>query len=235
MCHRNQRPLRKAIEEARRNLTDTHPHSPVICRHYVDKLLTHFLIDYTYFEYLSEIFQSIVRSLGESVAGDEKLFHFTGNTPYLIQVPFKLANIGFWIYQLVATLGYGLPFMVHMRMMAVQPSLGESAPIHNAVKNWKMVIDKCLLVFDSYYASASSIRILTALDKASESFGASQSKTVCRFIGSVRPDRGKLEEYYTKIMFRDITIYIDNIERYCCPSRAANSSYVVWYALPFHG
>ena len=108
----------------------------------MDKLLAYLLIDFMYFENLSENFQSIVRSLRESVAGDEKLFHFTGNTVYLIQVPSKPAKIGFWIYQLVATLDYGLPFMVYMRMMAVQPSLGEPAPVHNAEKDWKGVIDK---------------------------------------------------------------------------------------------
>ena len=127
VCHRNQRPLREAIEEARRHFTDAHPNLPAICRHYVEKLLAHFLIDHTYIEYLSENFQSIVRSLGESVAGDGKLFHFTGNTAYIIQVPSKPAKIGSWIYQLAATLGNGLPFMVYMRMMAVQPFLGESA------------------------------------------------------------------------------------------------------------
>ena len=53
--HRNQRPLREAIEETRRHFTDAHSNLPAICRHYVDKLLAHFLIDHTYFEYLSEI------------------------------------------------------------------------------------------------------------------------------------------------------------------------------------
>ena len=42
VCHRNQRPLREEIEEARRHFTDAHPNSPAICRHYVDKLLAHF-------------------------------------------------------------------------------------------------------------------------------------------------------------------------------------------------
>ena len=188
----------EAIKEARRHFTDAHPNSPAICRHRVDKLLAHFLIDHTYFEY-----QSTVRSLGESVAGDEKLFHFTGNTAYII-LPSKPAKIGFWVYQVAATLGNGLPFMVHMRMMAVQPSLGESAPVHNAAKDWKRVIDKfhmpCVLVFDSYYTSTESIRILTASDQTSEGSGASQSKTVCRFIGSVRPDRYSLTDAFSGLV-----------------------------------
>ena len=56
VCHRNQRPLRKAIEEARPHFTDAHSNSPAICRHYVNKLLAQFLIDHTYFEYLLENF-----------------------------------------------------------------------------------------------------------------------------------------------------------------------------------
>ena len=54
----------------------------------------------------------------------------------------------------------------------------------------------CVLVFDSYYTSAESIRILTASDQASEGSGASQSKTVRRFIGSVRPDRRRLKDAF---------------------------------------
>ena len=85
MYHRNQRPLREAIEEAMRHFTDAHPKSPAICRHYVDKFLASFLIGHTYFEYLAENFQCVMTSLGESVAGDEKLFRFTAYTAYIIQ------------------------------------------------------------------------------------------------------------------------------------------------------
>ena len=94
--------------------------------------------------------------------------------------------------------------MVYMRMMAVQPSLGESAPVHNAEKDWKRVIDNfhmpCVLVFDSYYTSAETIRIVTASDQASEGSGAPQSKTVCRFIGSVRPDRYSLTDAFSGLV-----------------------------------
>ena len=46
-----------------------------------------------------------MRSLRELTAGDEKLFHFKGNTVYLIHVLSKPGKIGFLIYQLRATLG----------------------------------------------------------------------------------------------------------------------------------
>ena len=60
-------------------------------REVVRMLLAHFLIGHTYFELLSENFQSNVRSFG-----DEKLFHYKGNTACIIQVPSKRAKIGFW-------------------------------------------------------------------------------------------------------------------------------------------
>ena len=58
ICHRNQRPLREAIEEARRHFTDAHPHTH-ICRYCVDNLRAHFLIDHTSFECLSENFNAL--------------------------------------------------------------------------------------------------------------------------------------------------------------------------------
>ena len=63
MCHRNQRLLREAIEEAKLHFKDTHPHSTVIGWRNVDKLLAHFLIDHTHFELPSENLESFVRSL----------------------------------------------------------------------------------------------------------------------------------------------------------------------------
>ena len=39
---------------------------------------------------------------------------------------------GFWVYQL-AVLGYNLPFKVYTRL--VTASLGESAPVHDAVED----------------------------------------------------------------------------------------------------
>ena len=47
-----------------------------------------------------------------------------------------------------------------------------------------------------YYTSAKYIRILTAPDEASESFGASQSKIVC----SVRPDRYSLTDAFSGLV-----------------------------------
>ena len=39
---------------------------------------THFLFDYRYSKQLSHNFRAILRGIGDRVAGDEKLLHFTG-------------------------------------------------------------------------------------------------------------------------------------------------------------
>ena len=57
------------------------------------------------------------------------------------------------MYQLVAQLGNGLPFLIHMRMMAHETVRGERAPVRDVVRAWRDVIvsssRRCILVFDS--------------------------------------------------------------------------------------
>ena len=57
-----------------------------------------------------------------------------------------------------------------------------------------------MLVFDSYNTSAESKCILTASEKESDGFGVFQSKTVCRFIGSVSPDRHSLADAFAGLV-----------------------------------
>lgn len=70
-------------------------------------------LGHTHLKLLSKKFQCIIRSLGESVAGNVKLFHFESNTDYAIQVTSLLVKNGFWVYQLMATweMAYRLSFM----------------------------------------------------------------------------------------------------------------------------
>ena len=52
------------------------------------------------------------------MSGDEKLFHFTGNSCHIMLVPLKPSRIGLWMYELVTQLGNGLPILIHMRIHA---------------------------------------------------------------------------------------------------------------------
>ena len=67
--------------------------------------MTYILIDQRVFRIFVGDFQSIVRSLGESVAVTR-----SSSTSRSLLVPSKKAKIGIWIYQLTATLGNNLPF-----------------------------------------------------------------------------------------------------------------------------
>ena len=157
-------PLRTDINEARNYfLAIFHNDQPPNAR-VLDKLFSHVLISHELFERMSKLFQGLLRNLGTSVSGDEKLFHCTGDSCHIMVVPSKPSRIGLWMYQLVAQLGYSLPFLIiHMRMMAHETVRGERAPEHGVVRAWRDVIvsfSRCILVFDSYYFSADSVNVL---------------------------------------------------------------------------
>ena len=69
-------------------------------------------------------------------------------------VPSKPSRIGLWTYHLVAQLGNGLPFLIHMKMMAHDTVRGERAPVHEVVRAWRDVIvsvsRRCILVIDFF-------------------------------------------------------------------------------------
>ena len=152
----------------------------------LDKLFAHFMISHELFEGMSNFFQELLRNLGTSVSGDEKLYHFTGNFCHIMVVPSKHSRIGMWMYQLVAQLGNGLPFLIHMRMMTHETVRGERAPVHEVVRARKDIIvsfsRRCISVFDSYYFSADSVNVL-------EEPLASGRQSGLRFIGAVTPTK----------------------------------------------
>ena len=151
------------------------------------------LISHEFYENLSICFQGLLRNLGSSVSGDKKHFHITGNSCYIKFVPSKPSRIGLWMYQLVAQLSNGLPILIHMRMQAVETALGERAPMHQVVRDWRSVIEsfshRCILVFDSYYFSADSVNVL-------EEPLASDRPSRVKFIGAVTPTKFPLCEAF---------------------------------------
>lgn len=111
-----------------------------------------------WFEAISANFQSILTSLGEKVAGDEKLFHFTGDTPYLRLVPTKPDRIGLWMYELCVNLPNKKPYLVHCSMEKGSAKLGISSTVLDIITKWVNVIEKfednaVILFIDSYYHS----------------------------------------------------------------------------------
>ena len=162
-----QRPLETAVNEARKVFQDQFPTSQIPNTKCILKLFTYFLLNFKWYEKIFDNCQGILRHIGDYVAGDEKLYHYTGETGYIMKVPSKPAPIGLWIYQLVCELENRLPFLIHFRMMASQSSRSESAPVDEAVADWIRVVNNfphkpALVVFDSYYFSTGSLSRLNS-------------------------------------------------------------------------
>lgn len=66
----------------------------------IEKIHSQLCLDAEDEKQLSANFQSVVLSLGQWVAGDEKLFHYTGNSAFIRSVPSKPDRIGLWNYEL---------------------------------------------------------------------------------------------------------------------------------------
>lgn len=161
----NKRPLRDAVIEARDHFKETFPRVEPLAINKALKLMACALIKKEYFEELSNNFQSLVRSLGEYVAGDEKLLHFTGNSGDIRLVLSKPDRVGLWFYELAMPLSNGRSYMLYIRLHSANKAVGESIPCSEVVKSWANVVQRLgdpntLIVFDSYYLDATGRRYL---------------------------------------------------------------------------
>jgi hypothetical protein len=113
-------------------------------------------------------FYQFVLKLGQYIAGDEKLWGFTGNSGNIRLCISKPDRIGFWFYQLCAIFSNGLPYLLKLSM---HDSTKEHVPVASIVKGWIDVVKsigqdsvpvgqlpnpKCFLSADSYYMAADS-------------------------------------------------------------------------------
>lgn len=104
--------------------------------------------------------QNLFVHLGEFAAGDEKLFHFTGNSADIMMVPSKPDKIGFWFYELAISLSCGLAFMVDLRMKYCKRGIEH---VDTIVMRWVEAMAQfsevrpkgcpMMLAFDMYYLS----------------------------------------------------------------------------------
>lgn len=163
------RPLRTAIEEAQEFFKDYYEKPPGIS--VTEYLATHFLLTNDYFKDLSSNFQSIVVNLGQSVAGDEKLLHFTGDSKDVRLCLTKPDRIGLWFYELCGFLENGLSYMLYVRLHDANKKLRETIHVVEIVQEWIDVVKrvhteeevwepKTLLCMDSYYLDNASRSVL---------------------------------------------------------------------------
>lgn len=155
-------PLREAIKEALNHFREISPHNnniPGIDK--ISKYLSCFTINSLLFEELSRNFQSGIIRFGRSVAGDEKLLYFTGETVDFRKVPSKPDSKGIWFYELVCKLSKDLPYMLHMKLQTEREDFGGTNSTKDVVSQWGEVVKRdnntVLLVFDSYYTTNDAI------------------------------------------------------------------------------
>lgn len=143
---------------------------------------------------ISRKFCSIIDSLGQYVAGDEKLFKFTGNSTNVRLVVSKPDRVGLWFYELCGELQSGLPFLLHVFLHHNQEG---TITVDSVVKRWIDVMKtvgktrvpdnelpnpKCILAADSYYLTNS---VKTLMEKS--------ANQQIKFTFSVNKDRMKPE------------------------------------------
>ncbi len=101
--------------------------------------------------------------MGEGVAGEEKLFHYTGDSPFLSYVPTKPEQIGYWMMSCVSS--WQVTVTDHMKMDCGCSKLGISSPVIGIVPDWINIIEiypdsAPVLFFGCYYNSAEVNQLL---------------------------------------------------------------------------
>ena len=127
------------------------------------RLVAHLLITEEIMVKVVENFTDYVFALGECVAGDEKLFKYTAQSPLVRQVPTKPDKVGLWFYQMCANLKNGMAFCLYIKL---HNNVSGSVTVDLVVSDWQGIIMKVgadrvapgnnpnprtVLVFDNYY------------------------------------------------------------------------------------
>jgi len=179
--HSKERPLRIRTIEVKEFL-ESQTDCEGISAEKAETIIHRFWIDQYSYDVLSAGYQSALLSLGEAIAGDEKLSHFTGNSAHIYLVLNKPAKIGLWIFELCAKLGWdNLPFMVDMYMREGRPKETDPTQMVKTVERWARVAmqyerqQSPILFMDSLYFDRNSRYLLA-------------QKSLC-YAASVKRDR----------------------------------------------
>ena len=188
-------PMKAALAEARAHFTkasksDSSSRAPA-GREIILRLASRMLMTEPFCELLAANCADMVLRLGQFVAGDEKLFHYTGESGLVRLVPSKPDKIGLWFYELCGCLANGLAFCLFIMLHnSIQQKLTTVSVVSKWVANMRRIdlgadadadavwYPHTVLVFDSYYTSKEVI----------EMFDQEQNKRVC-YLASVTPDR----------------------------------------------
>ena len=132
---------------------------------------------------LSDNFEAMISYMGDTLAMDEKLFRYTGNSGYVRMCPNKPAKMGIWSYQAVVFLANELPFLVYTKAHLAPSALDMTLQTHTVVRDWANICRRfkssAVLVMDSYYLFAPGRSILN------------DSEEKVYFIAALKRDRFK--------------------------------------------
>ena len=130
---------------------------------------------------LSDSFEAMISYLGDTLAGDEKLFRHTGSSGFVRMCPNKPAKMGIWSYRAVVFLTNGMPFLVYTKAHLAPSALDMTVHTHSLVRDWADICRRfkssAVLVMDSYYLSAPGRSILN------------DQKEKVHFIAALKRDR----------------------------------------------
>ena len=188
-------PMKQAVAEGREYFTKAHESNSSsrkpAGRDIILRLVSRMLMGESYCELITANCADMVLRLGQFVAGDEKLFHYTGDSGLVRLVPSKPDKMGLWFYQKCGALSNGLPFCL---FFLLHNSISIAVSTESVVSKWVANIRRIdlgvdadpdadwnphtVLVFDSYYTSKDVVDL----------FRKEQNKNVC-YLASVTPDR----------------------------------------------
>jgi hypothetical protein len=102
----------------------------------VEHLIANFFLTSEYNDQLSKNFRSIVKEVGEYVSGDEKLFHFTGNSGNLRLVLTKPGKVGLWFYELCGAINSSMSYLLDLKLWGVDKQFGQVEQVVKIVQRW---------------------------------------------------------------------------------------------------
>ena len=168
-------PLKDAVDDAW-DFFKTNCGVEPMAKEYIRRTISTYHFGLKYSLLISENFTAILGKLGQYVAGDEKLYYFTGVSGNVRLVISKPGRLGLWMYELCVRVtidGKEYPFLMHTFM---HDSLVDSVTVSSVVQRWVEAMwsvgadlvpagtspcPKTFLIADSYYMSSATRTYLT--------------------------------------------------------------------------